>query len=354
MFKTIEWTEAGVRMLDQTRLPAEEVYRTCRDYGEVAEAIRSMVIRGAPAIGVAAAMGVALGVEKSRARSLAELRTELDTIAETIAKTRPTAVNLFWAVKRMRKIFEETLGRPDLAKASDQERIAVVRARLVGEAQRVLAEDIAANQAMGRHGATLLKDASTVLTHCNAGALATGGYGTALGVIRSAVAAGKRIQVFVDETRPFLQGARLTAWELAKDGIPVTLITDSMAGHFLHEGQIQAVIVGADRIAANGDVANKIGTYSVAVLARENQVPFYVAAPLSTIDLSLASGNQIPIEERSAAEVTHLAGVPIAPEAVAARHPAFDVTPHAYVGAIVTERGIARKPYTENLKNLFQ
>jgi len=353
MFKTIEWTGEGVRMLDQTRLPVEEVYRTCRDYGEVAEAIRSMVIRGAPAIGVAAAMGIALGVEKSRARSVAELRAELDTIAETIAKTRPTAVNLFWAVKRMRKVFEEALGRPDLAKASDQERIAAVRARLVGEAQCVLAEDIAANQAMGRHGATLLRDASTVLTHCNAGALATGGYGTALGVIRSAVAAGKRIQVFVDETRPFLQGARLTAWELAKDGIPVTLITDNMAGHFLHRGQIQAVIVGADRIAANGDVANKIGTYSVAVLARENQVPFYVAAPLSTIDLSLASGDQIPIEERSAAEVTHLAGVPIAPQAVAARHPAFDVTPHPYIGAIVTERGIAREPYTESLKTLF-
>lgn len=341
-------------MLDQTRLPAEEVYRTCRDYGEVAEAIRSMVIRGAPAIGVAAAMGVALGVKNSCALTLGELHTEFETIAGTISRTRPTAANLFWAVRRMRKVFEQTLSQLDSQKASEEEKITVIRARLIEEGQRVLAEDIAVNQAMGRHGAALLKDATTVLTHCNAGALATGGYGTALGVIRSVMASGKKLRVFAGETRPFLQGARLTAWELAKDGIPVTLITDSMAGHFMHQGQIHAAIVGADRIAANGDVANKIGTYTLGVLARENKVPFYVAAPLSTIDLSLASGDKIPIEERSPAEVTHLAGVAIAPENIEARHPAFDITPHQYVSAIITERGIAREPYTETLRALFR
>lgn len=368
MFKTIEWTEDGVRMIDQTRLPAEEVYRTCGDYREVAECIRSMVIRGAPAIGVAAAMGIALGVKKSAAPRIAELRAEFETIAETISKTRPTAVNLFWAVKRMRGVFEQTLaegeaGAPVAPGSSPgsavkggapvSEAIARVKSRLVEEAQRVLVEDIAINEAMGKHGAELLKDATTVLTHCNAGALATGGYGTALGVIRAAVAAGKNIRVFADETRPFLQGARLTAWELGKDGIPVTLITDNMAGHFMHQGEIHAAIVGADRIAANGDVANKIGTYSVAVLAHENNIPFYVAAPLSTIDMSLASGEQIPIEERPAAEVTHLGGVSIAPKDVDARHPAFDVTPHRYIMAIITEKGIAREPYTESLKALF-
>ncbi len=350
MFRTIEWTEDGVRMIDQTRLPAEEVYRTCRNYREVAEAIRSMVIRGAPAIGVAAAMGVALGVKNAGAKTVSDLRAEFETIAQTISQTRPTAMNLFWAVKRMREIFEKSLAR----EGSGAEKIALARSRLVEEAQRVLEEDIAVNEAIGRHGAVLLEDSGTVLTHCNAGALATGGYGTALGVIRSAVAAGKKIRVFAGETRPFLQGARLTAWELAKDGIPVTLITDSMAGHFMQQRQIRAAIVGADRIAANGDVANKIGTYTLAVLARENQVPFYVAAPLSTIDLSIACGEQIPIEERSPAEVKHLAGVPIAPQDVEARHPAFDVTPHRYVSAIITERGIVREPYTESLKALFR
>lgn len=349
MFKTIEWTEDGVRMIDQTRLPAEEIYRTCRTYQEVAEAIRSMVIRGAPAIGVAAAMGIALGVKKSTTKSVAELRAEFEKIAETISKTRPTAVNLFWAVGRMRTAFLNSLS----CHLPDAQAIAVVRASLEDEAKRILAEDIAVNEAMGGHGAALLPDSGTVLTHCNAGALATGGYGTALGVIRSAVAAGKKIKVFADETRPFLQGARLTAWELAQDGIPVTLITDSMAGYFMQQKQVQAVIVGADRIAANGDVANKIGTYTLAVLARENQIPFYVAAPLSTIDLSLASGDQIPIEERSPREVTHWAGVATAPENVEARHPAFDVTPHPYVTAIITERGIAREPYTESLKGMF-
>jgi methylthioribose-1-phosphate isomerase len=350
MFKTIEWTDEGVRMIDQTLLPGEETYRTCRTYLEVANAIRSMVIRGAPAIGVAAAMGVALGVKNSKARTVAELRSDFETIAGTISRTRPTAVNLFWAVKRMGGVFEKSLA----GEGSDAGKMDRTKSLLVEEGQRVLAEDIAVNEAMGKHGATLLKDSSTVLTHCNAGALATGGYGTALGVIRAAVEAGKQVNVFADETRPFLQGARLTAWELAKDGIPVTVITDNMAGHFMKQSKIQAVIVGADRIASNGDVANKIGTYSVAVLAHENQIPFYVAAPLSTIDLSLATGDEIPIEERSPDEVTHWRGIQTAPDNVSARHPAFDVTPHRYVTAIITERGIARDPYTESLKALFE
>jgi methylthioribose-1-phosphate isomerase len=353
MFKTIEWANEGVRMIDQTRLPSEEIYRTYQDYRGVAEAIRSMVIRGAPAIGVAAAMGLALGVKNSTVTNVAELHAEFDTIAEAISQTRPTAVNLFWAVKRMRTVFEESLVRPRPGSDSDQERIAAVKARVVEEAQRILAEDIAANEAMGRCGASLLAAGSTVLTHCNAGALATGGYGTALGVIRAAIAQGKRIHVFADETRPFLQGARLTAWELAKDGIPVTLITDSMAGHFMKQGKVQAAIVGADRIAANGDVANKIGTYTVAVLAHENHIPFYVAAPLSTIDLNIATGDQIPIEERSPEEVKQVAGVSIAPPAVEARHPAFDVTPHRYITAIITERGVAHAPYADSLPALF-
>jgi methylthioribose-1-phosphate isomerase len=349
LFKTIEWTDEGVRMIDQTRLPAEEVYVTCRDYRQVAEAIRSMIIRGAPAIGVAAAMGVALGIKESSAVGVAQLRSEFDNIADTISRTRPTAVNLFWALQRMRGVFEAVLQE----QGTEAEKLVRVRDRLVREAQRVLAEDIAINEAMGRHGAALL-DSGTILTHCNAGALATGGYGTALGVIRAAVSAGKQIHVFADETRPFLQGARLTAWELAQDGIPVTLITDNMAGHFMKQGQIRAAVVGADRIAANGDVANKIGTYTVAVLAHENHIPFYVAAPLSTIDMSLSSGDQIPIEERSSTEVTHLGGAPIAPPSVEARHPAFDVTPNRYVTAIVTERGVARAPYVESLRALFE
>ncbi len=349
MFKTIEWTDDGVRMIDQLRLPAEEVYSTFRTYEEVAEAIRSMVIRGAQAIGVAAAMGVALGVKNSGARTIPELRRDFETIAEKISKTRPTAVNLFWAVERMRTAFQNSLS----CQTSDQQSIAFTKAALEDEAKRILVEDIALNEVMGKHGAALMPDSGIVLTHCNAGALATGGYGTALGVIRAAVAAGKKLHVFADETRPFLQGARLTAWELAKDRIPVTLITDNMAGHFMKQGDIKVVIVGADRIAANGDVANKIGTYSVAVLARENKIPFYVAAGLATVDMSLASGDQIPIEERAPSEVTHWAGVATAPENVGARHPAFDVTPNRYVTAIITERGIARAPYTESLKAMF-
>jgi methylthioribose-1-phosphate isomerase len=339
MVETIRWTDAGVVMIDQTRLPREEVFVTCRDYREVAEAIRSMVIRGAPAIGVAAAMGVALGVLRA---DPVELDSEFETICDTLARTRPTAVNLFWAIGRMKKLYATLRGRP-----AEQ-----IRAALVAEAKQIRLEDIAINQAIGRNGAPLLEDGKTVLTHCNAGALATAGYGTALGVVRAAVSAGKRIDVFADETRPFLQGARLTVWELQKDGIPATLITDNMAGHFLKSGRIGCVVVGADRIAANGDVANKIGTYSVAVLAHENGVPFYVAAPVSTLDLTLASGDEIPIEQRSPLEVTHVFGVPVAPVDVRVENPAFDVTPNRYVSAIITERGVAQAPYGESLRQL--
>ncbi|HZT31138.1 MAG TPA: S-methyl-5-thioribose-1-phosphate isomerase [Bryobacteraceae bacterium] len=339
MVETIQWTEDGVVMIDQTRLPREETYVTCRTYEEVAEAIRGMVIRGAPAIGVAAAMGVALGVLLS---GEGDLDAQVEKICATLAATRPTAVNLFWALDRMKKLYASLRDRP----------LEEIRARLIAEAQQIRLEDIAINEAIGRHGAALVPDGRTVLTHCNAGALATAGYGTALGVIRAAVELGKKIDVFADETRPFLQGARLTVWELQQDGIPTTLITDNMAGHFLKSGRIGCVVVGADRIAANGDVANKIGTYSLAVLAKENQVPFFVAAPISTLDLTLAAGDQIPIEQRAAAEVTHVFGAPVAPPGVRVENPAFDVTPHRYVTAIITERGVARPPYTESLQKL--
>jgi methylthioribose-1-phosphate isomerase len=341
MVETIQWTPAGVVMIDQTRLPREETYVTCTTYVEVAEAIKTMVIRGAPAIGVAAAMGVAIGVLKA---DPAKLDAEFAVICDTLAATRPTAVNLFWAIDRMKRVYAEVRG----------ESFEAIGARLVAEAEEVYRDDIAINQAMGRNGAALVPDGKTVLTHCNAGALATAGYGTALGVIRAAVAAGKQIDVFADETRPFLQGARLTAWELDQDGIPTTLITDNMAGHFLKSGRIGCVIVGADRIAANGDVANKVGTYGVAVLAKENNVPFYVAAPISTLDLTLASGDSIPIEERPRTEVTEVFGVPVAPEGIAVKNPAFDVTPNRYVTAIITERGVARAPYGESLKKLVE
>lgn len=325
-------------MIDQTRLPRETVFLTCRNYTEVADAIRNMIIRGAPAIGVAAAMGVALGALGST-----DLDSEMPLICETLANTRPTAVNLFWAIDRMKRLYASIR---DLS-------IDEIRSRLIAEAQAIRDEDIAINQAIGRFGAELVPDGKTVLTHCNAGALATAGFGTALGVIRAAVQAGKKLDVFADETRPFLQGARLTAWELQRDGIETTVITDSMAGHFLKSGRIGCVIVGADRVAANGDVANKVGTYGLAVLARENDVPFYVAAPISTLDLTLASGDEIPIEERSASEVTHVQGVQVAPEGIKVANPAFDVTPHRYVSAIITERGIARAPYTCTLSELY-
>lgn len=336
MVETIRWTPEGVVMVDQRVLPLREEYVTCRSADEVGRAIRDMVIRGAPAIGVAAAMGVALAFQRFRGGDPLAVFEQ----AARALNTRPTAVNLKWALDRMRRLLEQIRDRP----------AAEIRDRLAREAQRIKEEDIATNRAIGRYGAPLVPDGKAVLTHCNAGALATAGYGTALGVVRAAVEAGKRIEVFADETRPFLQGARLTAWELIHDGIPTTVITDGMAGHFLRTGRIGCVVVGADRIAANGDVANKIGTYSVAVLAKESGVPFYVAAPVSTLDLSLASGDEIPIEQRDPSEVTHIGGVRIVPEGARVENPAFDVTPHRYVTAIITERGVARPPFEESLR----
>jgi len=333
MFKTIDWSDGTVVMLDQRRLPDQEVYLKLRTAEEVAEAIRSMAIRRAPAIGVAAALGIALGFRDGAPAGGESERFE--ALARLFASTRPTAVNLFWAIERMRLRFK-TAGAP-------------IGAAMLDEANRILHEDIEANRSMGRHGAALVPEGGRILTHCNAGALATAGYGTALGVVRAAVEAGKKVAVFADETRPFLQGARLTAWELHQDGIPVTVLADVMAGHLFQKGAIDLCIVGADRIAANGDVANKIGTYQVAVLAGVHGVPFYVAAPTSTVDLRLATGASIPIEERAAAEMTHVGGRRMVPEGVPVIHPAFDVTPHRLVTAIVTERGIARPPYEASL-----
>lgn len=346
MIKTLAWTDEGVEMIDQRRLPTEEVYPVFRTYQEVAGAIKEMVVRGAPAIGVAAAMGVALGARDAKTEDPQELDREFDRVCDVLAGTRPTAVNLFWAIERMRGLYRKL--------REEQRPLAEIRARLIAEANQMHAEDIEANKSIGRFGAELIADGATVLTHCNAGALATAGYGTALGVVRAAVEAGKRVAVFADETRPFLQGARLTAWELHKDNIPVTLITDNMAGHFMKHGKIDCVVVGADRIAANGDVANKIGTYSVAVLAKENNIPFYVAAPISTLDLRLKSGDEIPIEERGAREVTHVKDAQLAPAGISIANPAFDVTPNRYVAAIITERGVARAPYEESLKRLAE
>jgi methylthioribose-1-phosphate isomerase len=337
----VSWEDGVVVMVDQRRLPAEEIYLRCTTYQEVATAIREMAIRGAPAIGVAAALGVALGVTRSRSEGAA-LRGEVDVVCAELGATRPTAVNLFWALERMRRRFEA------LAEAGG----ASLREGIVAEALAILEEDVSACRRMGDLGASLLPDGARVLTHCNAGALATAGYGTALGIVRSAARLGKLARVFADETRPFLQGARLTAWELQRDGIPTTLIADNMAGHMMATGEVDAVVVGADRIAANGDVANKIGTYSLAVLAKENGVPFYVAAPISTFDLATPSGRDIPIEERSADEITHHGGRRLAPEGIAVRNPAFDVTPHRFVTAIVCERGIATAPYSETLRAL--
>jgi methylthioribose-1-phosphate isomerase len=342
MIKTVEWTNQGVRFIDQRRLPTEEVYVVCRNYEEVAAAIRDMAVRGAPAIGVSAAMGVALGMQQSTATDMAGFSAHFDRVAKLIAETRPTAVNLFWGIRRMKAKFDSLSTRT----------IPQIKDAMVAEAQLMLLEDIAANVAMGKHGAVLMPSSGGVLTHCNAGALATCGYGTALGVIRAAVSAGKQIHVFADETRPFLQGSRLTAWELMQDGIPTTVIADNMAGAMMRQGKIQAVIVGADRIAANGDVANKIGTYSVAVLAKEHGLPFYVAAPWSTVDLNTPDGDHIPIEQRSAREVTHHAGTQVAPTGVMVENPAFDVTPSKYIAAIITERGIAKAPLADSLKEL--
>jgi methylthioribose-1-phosphate isomerase len=339
----IEWTDRGVVVLDQRRLPAEEVHYTYTGYREVAAAIREMVIRGAPAIGVAAAMGAALGVLHSSAKSVDALRPEFSEICSTLAKTRPTAVDLFWALERMKSRFFELT-----AQSSDLEKI---RQGMVAEARQIHLEKRATDEAIGRFGAEFMPREGQVMTQCNAGALATGGIGSALGVIRVAIEQGRKLHVLVPETRPYLQGARLTAWELHKGGIPLTLITDNMVGHFLKTGKVCAIVTGADRIAANGDTANKIGTYQIAVLAKENNVPFYVAAPISTLDLSIPDGEHIPIEERSAAEVTHLQGVRIAPD-VHAAHPAFDVTAARFIAAIFTERGVAREPYTESLAAL--
>jgi methylthioribose-1-phosphate isomerase len=340
----IEWTQCGVVMLDQRRLPTEEITYTYTDYREVAKAIREMVIRGAPAIGVAAAMGVALGVQHSKAQSVEALRTELAEISATLQNTRPTAVDLFWAITRMNERFVDLAGE-----SSD---LARIKRGMVEEAEKIHLEKRATDEAIGRFGAEFMPRSGQVMTQCNAGALATAGIGTALGVIRVAFEQGRKLHVLVPETRPYLQGARLTAWELHKGGIPLTLITDNMAGYFLKTGKVGAIVTGADRIAANGDTANKIGTYQLAVLAKEHQVPFYIAAPISTFDLSIPDGNHIPIEERSAAEVTHLQGVRIAPDNVHAAHPAFDVTPAAYIAAIFTERGVARAPYTDSLRAL--
>ncbi len=345
MIKTVEWTSEGVRMIDQRLLPTEEKYLTLRSYEEVAEAIKKMVVRGAPAIGVSAAMGLALGAKQSVGTSVADLEDDFDFMCDVMSKTRPTAVNLFWAIERMRAAFKREKART--------RNVEEIKADLVEEALRIFQEDIEANRSIGRHGAPLIPDGATVLTHCNAGALATAGdYGTALGVIRGARDAGKRVAVIADETRPFLQGLRLTAWELAKDNIPVTVITDNMAGHIMKGGKVDCVVVGADRIAANGDTANKIGTYMVAVLATENKIPFYVAAPISTLDLSLSSGEQIPIEERDPREVTHLGDYQLGPNGVAVYNPAFDITPNQLVTAIITNKGVARAPYSDSLKAL--
>jgi methylthioribose-1-phosphate isomerase len=342
MIRTIEWTDEGVVMIDQRLLPDQEVYNTYRTVEEVAEAIRSLVIRGAPAIGVAAAMGVARGVANLATSD--GIEDDFKSICDTINRTRPTARNLFWATERMTRVFDSVKQLP----------LEEIQTALKAEALRIHKEDIEINRRMGFHGQALLEPDSCVLTHCNAGALATAGYGTALGVIRAAVESGKAIQVFAGETRPFLQGSRLTAWEMVKEGIPCTLITDNMSGYFMKAGRINAVVVGADRIARNGDVANKIGTYTVAVLAREHGIPFYVAAPLSTVDLATATGDEIPIELRDISEVTSLKGTRLAPEAVQVENPAFDITPSRLVTAIITEEGIARPPYGETLTELYR
>ncbi len=340
--QTIEWRDGAVVMLDQLRLPHEVVYQTYHDYRDVADAIRRMVIRGAPAIGIAAAMGIALGASQKEFDSYADLANEVHVICEAMAKTRPTAVNLFWAIDRVKSLVASLEG----------ESVVTVQERLILEGKTILEEDIAINRRIGEYGAQFVKDGDTILTHCNAGALATGGWGTATAVMRVAHEQGKKIHVLADETRPYLQGARLTVWELMQDNISVDLITDNMAGHFIKQGEVDLCIVGTDRTAANGDVANKIGTYMVALAAHANDVPFYVAAPTSSVDLSLASGDQIPIEERSAHEVIHIRDQAIAPASASARHAAFDVTPARYVTAIITENGVASPPYSFTLAPL--
>jgi methylthioribose-1-phosphate isomerase len=337
MIPTLEWTPAGVRFLDQTKLPLEETYVLAETYQEVADVITTMVVRGAPAIGVSAAMGIALGIQNSPARTVSELTADLDAMGKTLASTRPTAVNLFWAIERMRRRY--------FALAETGIALDAIRHGLIEEARAMYDEDISACRSMGAYGAELMPRSGGVLTHCNAGALATCGYGTALGVIRSAVEQGHTLHVYADETRPFLQGARLTAWELMHDGIPTTVLCDNMAASLMRQGKIEAVIVGSDRVAANGDVANKIGTYGVAILAKEHGIPFYVACPWSTIDLATPSGDAIPIEQRAAREVTHHGGKQLTPHGVGIENPAFDVTPAHYVTALITERGVFRPPF---------
>jgi methylthioribose-1-phosphate isomerase len=347
MIIPVKWTDEGVLMLDQRLLPTEEKWLLLRSHNEVASAIRDMVVRGAPAIGISAAYGLALGMKNFVGTSILDMEDEFEYIADILRQTRPTAVNLFWAIERMRVVFQKS--------KSEGKSISEIKIILIEEAKRIHDEDIKAQEKIAEHGGNLISDGATILTHCNAGALATGGvWGTALGVIRGAKKQGKSVAVIADETRPYLQGARLTAWELVKDDIPVTLITDNMAGYMMRTGRVQAVVVGADRIAANGDTANKIGTYTLAVLARENKIPFYVAAPLSTIDMNCPTGDHIPIEERSSREITHIKDIQIAPEGVNIANPAFDVTPNDYISAIITERGVARPPYTESLKRLFE
>ncbi len=341
MIPTLEWTSNGVNFLDQTKLPLEETYVLATDYKQVATVIRDMIVRGAPAIGVSAAMGVAIGIERSSATTIEELTPEVEIICETLAGTRPTAVNLFWGIARIRDLYTKLV-----AEGAD---IPAIRKAVIDEANLMYDEDIAACKLMGANGASLLPQKGTVLTHCNAGALATCGYGTALGVIRAAIEQGHEIDVFADETRPFLQGARLTAWELMKDNIPTTVLCDNMAAALMRQGRIQAVIVGSDRIAANGDVANKIGTYNVAILAKEHGIPFYVAAPWSTVDVATPTGDSIPIEQRAATEVTHSNGKQMTPHGVGIENPAFDVTPAKYVTAIIMERGVLRAPYEKSI-----
>ena len=346
MLPTIAREQDTVVMIDQRKLPAVEIYVRCKTAAEVARAIKTMVIRGAPAIGVAAAMGIALGMRKSKSTGTQKFAAEFQKACDLMAATRPTAVNLFWAIERMKHAFADAIAAGE---SVDQ-----IKDRLDREADAIHDEDVASCRAMGAFGAEVVPNEATILTHCNAGALATAGYGTALGVIRGAVEQGKQVTVIADETRPFLQGARLTAWELVRDGIETTVITDNMAGALMQTRRVDLVVVGADRIAANGDTANKIGTYTVAVLAREHQIPFYVAAPLSTVDLQTPDGAHIPIEERSAREVTHIGAQRLTPTGALIRNPAFDVTPHHLIAGIITERGVLRPPYTDSLRRAFE
>ncbi|HSK71880.1 MAG TPA: S-methyl-5-thioribose-1-phosphate isomerase [Pyrinomonadaceae bacterium] len=347
MIIPVEWTDEGVRMLDQRLLPTEEKWLMLKSYDDVARGIKDMVVRGAPAIGVSAAYGIALGVKNFVGTNVDDLEDELDYICEVLGKTRPTAVNLFWAIDRMKRTFQKA--------KSEGKTISDIKQILIEDAKAIHEEDIESQRLISQFGGELIENDSTVLTHCNAGALATGGvWGTALGVIRGAKVQGKTVSVIADETRPYLQGARLTAWELLQDDIPVTLITDNMSGHLMKKGRVQAVVVGSDRIAANGDVANKIGTYMVAVLARQHGIPFYVAAPLSTVDLNCPTGDDIPIEERDIREITHIKDIQLAPEGIEVNNFAFDVTPNELVTAIITEKGVARAPFTESLRKMFE